>query len=118
MTWRRRLLRSGVVFRAWLLRRPLPYGAVTVEELPDELDARTLYVVGEKGYVWFAAMLCPCGCGSTLHLNMLPDSRPRWKLTEHRDGTPSLHPSVWRVKGCGSHFFLRRGLIDWCRDES
>jgi hypothetical protein len=113
MKWLRR--RWGAIWR-WLLRRPTPLAVLMVEELPDELDAKSLYVVGEGGYRWYAAMLCPCGCGATLHMNLLPESRPRWRLTEHRDGTATLHPSVWRTKDCRSHFFVRRGLIDWCRD--
>lgn len=110
------LRRFWTFVKAWLLRHQPPYCSVEVEELPDELDARTLYVVGENGHRWFAAMLCPCVCGVTLHLNMLPDARPRWGLTEHRDGTVSLRPSVWRKKDCRSHFFLRRSRIEWSVD--
>jgi hypothetical protein len=63
-------------------------------------------------------MLCPCGCGETLHMSLLPDSHPKWKLLRHDDGTVSLHPSVWRTKGCRSHFFLRNGMIVWCETSS
>ncbi len=100
--------------RSWLRRRPAPLKAVRVEELPEELDGKTLYTVGEAEHLWFAAMVCPCGCGETLYMNLLPDERPRWELTEHSDGTASLTPSVWRVKGCRSHFWLRHGMIEWC----
>ena len=34
--------------------------------------------------------------------------------TFQSDGSVSLMPSVWRQKGCRSHFFLRHGRIDWC----
>jgi hypothetical protein len=102
----------------WLRRRPAPIKAVRVEELPDKLDGRSLYAVGEAEYLWFVAMVCPCGCGETLHMSLLPDERPRWKLTEHPDGTVSLIPSVWRVKGCQSHFWLKRGKIEWCPNDT
>ena len=98
----------------WLLRRPIPLRTVKIVELPDELEAKKIYVVGENGFFWFVALLCPCDCGAILQMNLLNDARPRWYLTEHKDGTVSLHPSVWRVKDCRSHFFLRRGLIEWC----
>jgi hypothetical protein len=49
-------------------------------------------------------------------MNLMSDTRPRWELTEHRDGTVSLHPSVWRKKDCRSHFFLRHGDIEWSVD--
>lgn len=101
----------------WLRGRPAPIKALKVEELPEGLDGSALYVVGEAEYLWFAAMLCPCGCGETLHMSLLPDERPRWKFTEHPDGTASLTPSVWRIKGCGSHFWLKRGVIEWCRND-
>jgi hypothetical protein len=102
----------------WLRRRPAPIKAVRVEELPDKLDCLTLYAVGEGDYLWFAAMICPCGCGQTLHMSLLKDERPRWKLTEHPDGTASLVPSIWRVKGCRSHFWLKRGKIEWCPSDT
>lgn len=100
----------------WLRRRPIK--GVRVEELPDNLDSKTLYVVGEAEYLWFAAIACPCGCGETLHMSLMPDERPRWKLIEHPDGTVSLTPSVWRVKGCRSHFWLKRGVIEWCLNDA
>lgn len=98
----------------WLLGRPAPLKTVKVAELPDELEAKKVYVAGENGFEWFAAMLCPCGCGATLHMSLIPGARPRWSLTVHKDGTLTIHPSVWRLKDCRSHFFLRRGLIVWC----
>ncbi|MGD0769918.1 MAG: DUF6527 family protein [Tepidisphaeraceae bacterium] len=84
-----------------------------VPELPDKLKPHTLYVECEGKRQWLAAMLCPCGCRETLHMSLLSDDRPRWKLTIHRDGTPSLSPSIWRHVGCRSHFFLRNGRIRW-----
>jgi hypothetical protein len=93
-----------------------PYRTLVVEEaLPNELKRRTLYVVQEDGFREQAALLCPCRCGRVLHMNLLPDARPCWRLTEHEDGTASLHPSVWRKKDCGSHFWFRRGRVQWCR---
>jgi len=105
--------------RGWFgPRRERPLKTVTVEELPDRLDAKTVYVAGENGHVWFVAMLCPCGCGETLQVSLLADVRPRWSLTQHQDETISLRPSVWRQVGCRSHFFLVRGRIQWCEGNS
>ncbi|MGE0628562.1 MAG: DUF6527 family protein, partial [Hyphomicrobiaceae bacterium] len=96
-----------------------PYKTLTVEaDLPKPLRRRTLYVVQEDGYEEQAAMLCPCGCGKTLHMNLLTDERPCWRLTRHDDGTATLHPSVWRKKDCGSHFWFRRGRVQWCASEA
>jgi hypothetical protein len=104
--------------RVWLTvyRRIVPpYRTVVIEQaLAKDLRRRILYVAQEDGYREQAAMLCPCGCGRVLHMNLLPDERPYWRLTEHSDGTASLYPSVWRKKECGSHFWFRRGRVEWC----
>jgi hypothetical protein len=88
--------------------------SVRVDDLPDRLQKHRIYLIGEDGQVWQAAMLCPCGCAALIQLSVLPKSRPNWAVTPHADGTVSLHPSVWRTTGCRSHFFLRRGQIEWC----
>ncbi|WP_246471270.1 DUF6527 family protein [Aminobacter carboxidus] len=62
-------------------------------------------------------MLCPCGCRRVLHMNLLADERPCWRLTRHDDGTTTLHPSVWRKTDCGSHFWFRRGRVEWYRPQ-
>lgn len=103
----------------WLLcRKPRPFATVFLEELPEELDVDTVYIAGEGGHQWFAAMLCPCGCGETLYLNLQSDRRPRWSLTCHSDTMISLSPSVWRQVGCKSHFFFRRGHVRWCTSQA
>lgn len=92
-----------------------PYATMPVEEvLPKTLKRRTLYIVQEDGYQEQAAMICPCGCKAILYMNLLPDERPCWKVTRHEDGSATLHPSVWRKKECGSHFWLRNGRVIWC----
>jgi len=104
----------------WIEQRKRPkvqlYHYEHVEELPDLLQAHTLYLAGENGYFWAAAMLCPCGCGDAIELNLLKKARPCWTVHEHSDRSASLTPSVWRRQGCRSHFFLRHGRIDWCQE--
>jgi hypothetical protein len=101
--------------RQWLhdWRFP-PYGTIVVQEyLPKQLKPSQLYIVEEDGIHEQAAMICPCGCGKILHMNLLTDDKPCWRVTRHADGTASLHPSVWRQKDCGSHFWFRRGRVAW-----
>lgn len=107
--------------RRWLTGQPVPYRTIHVPELPDSLRKNCAYLVGENEFVWFVAMICPCGCGEVLYMNLLEARRPSWKVIEHTDGTVSLMPSVWRMKGCSSHFYFRRGTVEWCdatRSES
>ncbi|MDE2822546.1 MAG: DUF6527 family protein [Chloroflexota bacterium] len=87
---------------------------VVEESLPERLLRRTVYVVRDDGFDELVALLCPCGCGRVLHMNLLPDERPCWRVTWNVNGTVTLHPSVWRRKDCGSHFWLRNGRIRWC----
>lgn len=109
---------SGKKLQEKLLRKKLkPYRSVRVEEMPDTVKPLTVYLCGEGKYLWAAAMICPCGCQEVINLNLLKTVRPRWDVQEHTDGTVTLTPSVWRQKGCRSHFYLSHGRIDWCFDE-
>ena len=107
----------GLVLHVW---RPTPprFHAARVNEFPSKLKSHRIYLAGENGHLWAAAMLCPCGCNETIELNLLPQVRPRWTVHQHDDGTATLMPSVWRQKGCQSHFFLRHGQIEWCLPHS
>lgn len=101
-------------FTGLFRRKPKPWATVNAEDVPEAARPATVYLVGEGGHLWFVVFVCPCGCGELVQLNLLPDSRPRWSAERHPDGTVSVSPSVWRTAGCRSHFFLRRGLVEWC----
>lgn len=92
------------------------HSRVAVDELPDALQKRCLYLIGGTT-PWAAAMLCPCGCGAVIQLSLLNNESPSWTVTFDRAGLPTLSPSVWRTQGCRSHFFLRCGSIVWCRER-
>lgn len=95
--------------------QPPPYEAQFAEsDPPRSMHPRVIYVVTEDSLAWHVSLICPCGCGAELHLNLLPDERPCWHLIQHWDGLISLHPSVWRTKGCKAHFWFNRGRIRWC----
>jgi hypothetical protein len=113
MNWFKRFLqKTSDRFQRWI--NP-PYRTQVVDDvLPKTLQRKILYVVQDDGFLEQAAMVCPCGCGRTLHMNLLSDERPVWNLTQHNDGTATLHPSVWRQKDCGSHFWFRHGRVTWC----
>lgn len=107
MSWFTNLWR-GV--RNWFRPR---YRAQAMDDFPDSLRERTLYLIGE-GQPWQAAMRCPCGCNAVIQLSLVPNDRPRWRATVDRQARPTLAPSVWRSTGCRAHFFLRNGRIFWC----
>jgi hypothetical protein len=95
-------------------RQPRTWKAVLIEDTPVTPRPQIVYLIGEAEYLWSAAFLCPCGCGELVQLNLLPEARPCWTVISHPDSTVSVSPSIWRVAGCKSHFFLCRGKIEWC----
>ena len=112
---------SATATAAWLSATALiasiferPTKTVLVEgAFPPKLQPRTLYVLTEDGLPWQAALICPCGCRKTLELNLLPDEHPRWRASTAHRGRSTLFPSVDRMVGCRSHFWLRNGRIVW-----
>lgn len=111
MTFLQRLKR----FQRWL-GIPQHVSAVSVSDQPDNLQDGLLYFVGD-GVPWMAALLCPCGCGSDIRLSLIEDDTPRWRATFQKAGAASLYPSIWRTKGCRSHFFVRAGRVVWARSR-
>lgn len=102
------------LFRRPQKREAAPYRTQFIEgALPKRIDAKTIYVIQEDGFLEHVSLICPCGCGETLHLNLLQDERPYWNLMQHQNGTVSLRPSIWRKYGCYSHFWILSGYIHW-----
>lgn len=89
------------------------YRVERVDEEPNHLRPGVLYVIEDTGEDWAACMTCPGGCGQALYMNLLPDTKPVWQMKMERDNVPTLTPSVWRREGCGCHFNLCQGRIQW-----
>jgi hypothetical protein len=105
-----RLKRVWRHLRAWLGPRYIP---VLCEDLPDQIEAKRVYLVGEDD-PWQAAMQCPCGCKGLIQLSLVTFDKPSWQATLGTYGALTLRPSVWRTKGCRAHFVLQDGRIYWC----
>jgi hypothetical protein len=111
-------MKSLETFTNWLIKlfgKGLTYKWQRVEDLPDTLDRLTVYLVGDGPEPWSASMVCPCGCGARIALSLVKDDEPSWKARISPEGKVTLHPSVWRTKGCRSHFVLRDGRVHWAR---
>ena len=83
-----------------------------VANAPRELEPGVLYISIE-----FATALhqCACGCGSRI---VTPFSPTDWRMSF--DGrSVSLNPSIgnWSLP-CRSHYFIRRGTVQWAGDWS
>ena len=94
------------------------FATEVVDDVPEVLEPETVYLVGEDSLPWSAALLCPCGCGSTIQVSLVAGDRPSWRAIRHFSGSVTLLPSIWRSSGCRSHFFLRRGRIVWSAPET
>ena len=94
------------------------FATEVVDDVPEVLEPETVYLVGEDSLPWCAALLCPCGCGSTIQVSLVAGDRPSWRAIRHFSGSVTLLPSIWRSSGCRSHFFVRRGRIVWSAPET
>jgi len=81
-------------------------------ELPDHLDQRRLYLIGDPPK--WAVLACPCGTGHQIDLNLSSPGRPRWKVTLDYRNRPSVSPSIHVMSERRCHFWLDHGFIRWC----
>jgi hypothetical protein len=84
-----------------------------VEDVPDKAATFTIYLIG-KHAVWSILFCCPCGCKRVVHLNTLPDERPSWSY-ELVNNSISIWPSIRRIDGCRSHFFVENSRMLFVR---
>lgn len=97
--------------------RPLPpvwFGKIEkVEKTPsnDAIEDKKFIQVQYKSKVYWVLFRCPCHCGDVISLPVQPSHSPRWTVSESPAGRPSLYPSVWRNKGCMSHFWIEDGRV-------
>lgn len=105
------------MLRRWWrrLRRVKRVGRATFVASTGEVPGLTpgqLAVVGPADGPKWALIGCPCRCGETLWVNLMPGTGRRWRLDVGADRAVTLAPSL-DVTTCGSHFWVRRGRIDW-----
>lgn len=105
--------------RGWF-RKQSPaktYSAVvsveSMTDVPDELG-NDVVVVERGGIFRWALLMCPCGCGDRLTVNLMRTVRPYWRLSL-KGSKASLSPSIWvSEEKCGSHFWLIKNGVFWC----
>jgi hypothetical protein len=90
------------------------YKTEHTDDIPKSLSKRTIYIVGKKNEPWLLTFECPCGCKNIIQLNTLKEARPRWNYQILPQNKLDISPSIWRLSGCKSHFFVRKGKIIWC----
>ena len=112
----------GRLWRSWMGAEPTaaeselekpPYTFGYAEELPEKILSDQIYIIQDGLIPELLAFKCPCGCGVTIFLNLLPDTRPLWTYVISNETSISISPSIWRTTGCKSHFFVNDNAIKW-----
>ena len=95
-------------------RKLIDYTVVFSEDnpTPDKIPDNKIFIVGGKGYVKWAYIKCPCGCGEILTLSLMKKHKPSWSIKIDRLNRLTLYPSVWKKDGCKSHFWIRKGQVE------
>ncbi len=98
-----------------LFSKEKAYRYIFIDDVPDRLNNKVIYLITHQDQCWQIVMICPCGCGKLLHMNVIKDYHPCWKYEFDSHKRISLQPSIHRQVGCKSHFFIRNGKVNWCR---
>jgi hypothetical protein len=84
----------------------------SMSEVPSRLGAK-LFIVERSGVPRWAALDCPCLCGSRIDVNLMTSSYPHWRLIKYGDKV-TLKPSLCQPPSrCRSHFFVTKNRINW-----
>ncbi|MGY2909220.1 DUF6527 family protein [Bradyrhizobium sp. URHC0002] len=110
------ILRTILLFLVWLglVKKPR-YLARYSEQHPTvaELADDDLVVVRSGGFTKWACFKCPCGCGQKIALSLQKERRPSWSVVVDWLQRPTISPSVNQLAGCLSHFWIKRGDVEW-----
>lgn len=91
--------------------RTLKYSVKYVDEFPSRFSDGVIYIERTLVSAHTIAFKCPCGCNDVIYLNLLKDASPRWSYRRNWLGQISVNPSILRLTGCKSHFFVRKNRI-------
>ena len=80
---------------------------------PQNIEKDIVYIVGEKRYMKWAYMKCPCGCNETIMLSLNKNSSPSWSVKQDKLGRATISPSINKLDGCKSHFLIKNGKLVW-----
>lgn len=109
LSWCRSL---ALLWRPWRIA-----GYVTAaDEIPTQLPAKGVILVGLEDSPTWAVLDCPCRRGHRLMVNLDKTRRPVWTIDSIKPLT--VRPSIDDItpdRRC--HFVLRRGRIRWALPE-
>lgn len=97
----------------------ITYEEVQIVDVPvpnADVDRGVIYCIVSKQKSRWILFRCPCGCSDVITLSAQASHTPRWALLITKEKLPTLHPSIWKDKGCLSHFWIKGGRVFWCKD--
>lgn len=81
----------------------------------QDLREQEIGFVADGDQLKWAVLVCPCGCGDTISVNLMTTQYPSWSVKFENDASVSIRPSLWVTQDrCGSHFVLTKGRVEWC----
>lgn len=111
----RRLIR-WMLIALHLVRRPdFVVRAFNRQPTAAQLKPGIVAVVGNENYQKWACLICPGGCGEKIMLSLSTKRHPRWSVRSDIYSQPTIEPSVWQQNECGCHFWIRGGMVEWCK---
>lgn len=84
-----------------------------IEDVPAIISDNTIFIIQDGNEPELIAFKCPCGCNENILLNLLKDARPQWRFRINQNKMIDINPSIWRKRGCKSHFFIKNGIVEW-----
>jgi hypothetical protein len=106
---------------SWLFDEEPPAVAFSklhvVNRTPRDIPDGEMFLVEYRGRRYWTVFRCPCRCGEVITLMAESDRGPTWRVNRSKLGRPCLRPSVWRMAGCHSHFWVHDGRVYWCLDS-
>jgi hypothetical protein len=84
-----------------------------VADEPSAIKDKCIFIIKDGQEADTLIFICPCGCKAVIHLNLLPDTKPKWNYQISENKSISITPSIWRKIGCKSHFFIRNSKAIW-----
>lgn len=89
------------------------YQVEVAEDLPEVISYNSIFLIQDGNEPELLAFKCPCGCQENILLNLLGDASPQWHFSITDNGIIDVHPSIWRIVGCKSHFWIIDGNVKW-----
>ena len=86
---------------------------LNAEDVPTSISDNTIFIIQDGNEPELLAFKCPCGCNENILLNLLKDAKPQWRFRINHNDMINIYPSIWRKRGCKSHFFIKNGIVEW-----